>query len=332
MDKDSIFEKKFQELREKYPGKYIDILKELFLSYKQAAGDAFGEAESTWLLFLDLIEKQLQTPFSFEPYHKKIRSPIDYYQFGLNFLIPLTDRDRSFVLGLENLDAISSDLSDGHNIVLFANHQTEADPQAISILLNRSHPQLADKIIYVAGERVITDPLAIPFSMGCDLLCIYSKRYIDHPPEQKAQKQLHNKQTMERMSRLLKEGGKIIYVAPGGGRDRRNNEGLVEVAPFDPDSIEMFYLMARKAKTTTHFHPLSVSTYDLLPPPQTIQKELGESRLIRRCPIHLFFGNRFNMEHFTGSEETDRLVRRKKRAQAIWSLVNQQYQILERLK
>ena len=43
-------------------------------------------------------------------------------------------------------------------------------------------------MIFVAGERVITDPLAIPFSMGSNLLCIYSKRYIDHPPEKKIEK------------------------------------------------------------------------------------------------------------------------------------------------
>ncbi len=50
-------------------------------------------------------------------------------------------------------------------------------------------------MIFVAGERVITDPLAVPASMGRNLLCIYSKRYIDHPPELKSEKQLHNKRT-----------------------------------------------------------------------------------------------------------------------------------------
>jgi glycerol-3-phosphate O-acyltransferase len=161
--------------------------------------------------------------------------------------------------------------------------------------------------------------------MGCDLLCIYSKRYIDHPPELKAQKQLHNKNTMELMSRLLQEGGKIIYVAPSGGRDRRNAEGKIEVAPFDPQSVEMFYLMARKAKTPTHFYPLSLSTYNLLPPPETIQKELGEKRIARRSPIHLTFAPEFNMEKFPGFDEDDKIARRKARADAIWTIVNQNY-------
>ncbi|MBI3508048.1 MAG: 1-acyl-sn-glycerol-3-phosphate acyltransferase [Chlamydiia bacterium] len=313
------------------PEKYAAILRELYRSYRRAVGQSFVSASATWRLFFELIEEELEHPYTFAPYHQKVRSPIDYYQFGIDFLLPLVDLPRSHVLGLNVVDEIALRLSEGANVILFANHQTEPDPQAIAILLQRTHPKLAEKIIYVAGERVISDLMAIPFSMGCDLLCIYSKRYIDHPPELKAQKQLHNKQTMEKMSRLLQEGGKIIYVAPSGGRDRRNFEGVVEVAPFDPDSIEMFYLMARKAKTPTYFHPLAVATYNILPPPETIQKELGESRSTKRTPIHLFFGPAFDMEHFTGSEESDRLKRRKMRGDAIWSLVKQQYQTLDAL-
>jgi glycerol-3-phosphate O-acyltransferase len=43
------------------------------------------------------------------------------------------------------------------------------------------------------------------------------------------------------------------YVAPSGGRDRPNQEGIVEVAPFDPQSIEMFNLMAKKSTRPTFF-------------------------------------------------------------------------------
>ena len=116
---------------------------------------------------------------------------------------------------------------------------------------------------------------------------------------------------MEKMSALLKEGGKIIYVAPSGGRDRKNEQGIVEVAPFDPNSIELFYLMTRKAATRTHFIPLALATYDLLPPPETVQKELGEIRQAKKTPIHLFFGSPFDMNHFPGAEEKDKLLYRK---------------------
>jgi len=278
--------------------------------------------------FLKLVEEQFHTPYSFPPYHQKVRKPFDYYRFGLNFIRLLIDLPRSNVFRLDLAAQIESQLQNGDNVILFANHQTEPDPQAISILLEQTHPDLAEKIIYVAGERVVTDPLAIPFSMGCDLLCIYSKRYINHPIERKAEKQMHNKHTMECMCRLLSEGGKVIYVAPSGGRDRRNANGVIEVAPFDPQSIEMFYLMARKAKKTTHFYPLTLATYELLPPPETIQLEIGETRMAKLTRIYLSFSSEFSMEQFPGSDESDKNERRKNRALAIWKIVNQEHQRL----
>ena len=180
-------------------------------------------------------------------------------------------------------------------------------------------------MIYVAGERVITDPLAVPFSLGRNLLCIYSKRYIDHPPEQKMKKQLHNKRTMELMSELLSEGGKAIYVAPSGGRDRPNEMGVFEVASFDPQSIEMFYLMSLRAGHPTHFYPLSLKTYPLLPPPETVQSELGESRTAKRAGIHLCFGKQIAMDDFPRNALQDKHARRQARADHICKRVRDEY-------
>lgn len=305
-----------------FPKKYQQILDQFSKCYLEAT----GTDGSILKLFKQLVLAQLEKPFAFEPYHKKIRAPFDYYKFGLDFLRPLIDLAHSKIHHTNVLDQIDQQLKAGENVFLLANHQTEADPQAISVLLEKNYPHIGENIIYVAGERVVTDPLAVPCSMGCDLLCIYSKRYIDTPAELKAQKLLHNKNTMELMSRLLKEGGKIIYVAPSGGRDRRNSQGIVEVAPFDPQSIEMLNLMARKAKTPTHFYPFTLSTYDLLPPPETVQKELGEVRIAKRCPIHISFAPEFDMENFPGSEETDKTARRQARADAIWNIVHTNYQ------
>ncbi len=218
----------------------------------ETSGGSLEAHMGTLCLFFELLKDQLRSPYQFEPYHQKIRHPIDYYQFSLDFIRPLIEEKGSKVLGQGILDKIERQIEAGENVVFYANHQTETDPQAIAILLQKTHPKLAEEIIYVAGERVVTDPLAIPFSMGTNLLCIYSKRYIDYPLELKAQKMLHNKNTMELMSRLLQEGGKAIYVAPSGGRDRRDATGAVFPAPFDPNSVEMFYLMAKKAKEAIH--------------------------------------------------------------------------------
>lgn len=275
--------------------------------------------------YLKLVEEQCHNPYCFQPYHQHILAPFNYYSFGLEFLRPLVDFEHSSIQGLEYLDQIQKLLAHGNNVILFSNHQTEADPQAISLLLEKTHPDLGREMIFVAGDRVVTDPLAIPFSMGRNLLCIYSKRYIEHPPEMKHQKQLHNKRTMQQMSALLSEGGKVIYVAPSGGRDRANAQGVVEVAHFDPQSIEMFHLMAKKAKHRTHFYTLALATYALLPPPQTIQVELGEQRLTKRGNIHLAFGPEIEMEKFSDSAHKDKHTQRELRAAYIWKQVKKDY-------
>lgn len=275
--------------------------------------------------YLELIQEQLQNPYPFQPFHKQILTPFDYYSFGIEFLRPLVDTHLSSSLGLHYADEICAHLKNGDNVILFANHQIEADPQAISLLLEKTHPELGKDMIFVAGDRVVTDPLAIPFSMGRNLLCIYSKRYIDHPPEHKLKKQLHNKKTMEVMRELLSEGGKVIYVAPSGGRDRPNDEGIVEVAKFDPQSIEMFYLMSKRAEHPTHFYTLTLSTYDLLPPPETIQVELGEARQTKRGAIHLCFGPEIDMEHFPDAEHQDKHTKREIRADFIFNQVKKDY-------
>ncbi|NGX37700.1 MAG: hypothetical protein K1000chlam2_00862 [Chlamydiae bacterium] len=309
----------------KLPQKIASVLESFYESYLETVGSE-KSIEPVFVDFLERVAEQCPDPYIFEPYHERIRAPFDYYAFGIRFLRPLVDKSVSSILGEERLEEITGYLKQDHNVVFLANHQTEGDPLAICVLLEEHHPTLGEEMIFVAGERVTTDPLAIPFSMGRNLLCIYSKRYIDHPPEQKHQKQLHNKKTMQLMSGLLKKGGKCIYVAPSGGRDRRNEEGVVEIAPFDPQSIEMFYLMAKKSKTPTHFYPMALGTYKLLPPPETIQVELGEKRSIKRAGIHLAIGPEIDMEHFPGSDNSDKHVRRKSRADYIWELVHQDYE------
>ena len=329
MDKKSNSERALFKEALQFPEKIKLLAQEFVRCYAEAlesSGISFDTEASHFHLFFELLKDQLKSPHRFDLYHKKIRHPIDYYRFGLDFLKPLVDLSRSKVLGLDIVDQIELQLEKNENAIFFANHQTEPDPQAIAILLEKTHPKLAEKIIYVAGERVVTDPLAVPFSLGCDLLCIYSKRYIDQPIEEKAKKQLHNGQTMEQMRRLLAEGGKAIYVAPSGGRDRKDQFGKVPPAPFDPDSIEMFCLMARKAKTITHFYPLALNTHHMLPPPETIQTELGEPRLARRAPIALAFGNELLMEE---DMSLAKLLRRQIKSKKIWDQVFELYKLIE---
>ncbi|MBI3211592.1 MAG: hypothetical protein HYZ47_02770 [Simkania negevensis] len=129
------------------------------------------------------------------------------------------------------------------------------------------------------------------------------------------------------MAELLSDGGWAIYVAPSGGRDRPNKEGVVALAPFDPQSIEMFYLMAQKGKRPTHFYTLALSTYHLLPPPEAEEAELGEERITRGGAIHIGFGKEVDMENCPGVEKgQDKYEKRKIRAEYLWNLVQKDYQ------
>lgn len=70
--------------------------------------------------------------------------------------------------------------------------------QVISILLEQEGlAHLAQKIIFIAGHKVTSDPVCIPFSMGRNLICIHSKKHIKNPPEDIPRKQAQNLLSMK---------------------------------------------------------------------------------------------------------------------------------------
>uniref|UniRef100_A0A452YQT6 Phospholipid/glycerol acyltransferase domain-containing protein n=1 Tax=Aegilops tauschii subsp. strangulata TaxID=200361 RepID=A0A452YQT6_AEGTS len=162
----------------------------------------------------------LQNPFTFQPYHKAIREPFDYYTFGQNYIRPLVDFRNSYVGNISVFSDMENQLRQGHNVVLMSNHQTEADPAVIALSLERSNPWISENIVYVAGDRVLTDPLCKPFSMGRNLLCVYSKKHMNDFPELIEMKRRANTRSLKEMALLLRGGSHIIWIAPSGGRDR----------------------------------------------------------------------------------------------------------------
>uniref|UniRef100_A0A7S4DHE5 Phospholipid/glycerol acyltransferase domain-containing protein n=1 Tax=Lotharella globosa TaxID=91324 RepID=A0A7S4DHE5_9EUKA len=243
-----------------------------------------------------LMGDALAKPHQFEILHRAIREPFDYYRWGVEFFRPLIELETSKIHGVENLAKVVDYIEKGENVILLSNHQTEVDPQAIEILLENSGCSLASELIFVAGHKVTTDPLAIPFSLGQNLLCIHSKKYIENPPEKKAEKQAHNTKTMKKMQSLLEDGGTFLWVAPSGGRDRPDPETReFVVAPFDDRSVQMFRLMAQKAKMAsgkkTHFFPMAMLTHELVPPPDGIKAAVGEKRSAKRGAANIWFGD-----------------------------------------
>jgi len=249
------------------------------------------------------IGEAFQSPFQFDLYHAAIRQPFDFYSWGNDFFRPMIVKEKSIVMGTENLARIDAYIKAGENVVLYSNHQTEADPQVISILLEDiGYSYLGEKIVCVAGHRVTTDPLAIPFSMGRNLLTIYSKKHMDNPPEEKVQKQNRNMMTLKKVGEQFTTGGCLLWVAPSGGRDRPlPGTKTFVVAPLDPKSVELFRVIAKSVETTkTHFFPLAMFTNGLVPPPDELKTTLGETRSASRSAVSLSFGDEIFPDEIKG--------------------------------
>ncbi|HEY4255452.1 MAG TPA: hypothetical protein VGM34_03805, partial [Chlamydiales bacterium] len=69
----------------------------------ESCGESFDSAIPIFRLFFDLVFEQLRSPHPFTPYNPKIRHPIDYHQFSLDFIRPLIDLKNSTVQGIEIL-------------------------------------------------------------------------------------------------------------------------------------------------------------------------------------------------------------------------------------
>ncbi|NGX46198.1 MAG: hypothetical protein K940chlam2_01384 [Chlamydiae bacterium] len=291
-------------------------------------GEELLSHDAMFTTFLEEVIKVVDTPFPFQPFHQMVTAPIDYHRFGIEFIRTLVDPKKSFVQYEENVQKILSQLANKENVILFANHQTEIDPQLISMALEKSAPKLAQELICVAGDRVTRDPMAVPFSMGRNLLCFYSKRHVGAAPEDRAKKQQHNQRALRQLRRLLEKGGSCIWVAPSGGRDRRASTGKNDLSPLAPDRIELFRIIAKQAKTPTHFYPLALFTYYIFPPPPTVKKELGEWRNTRREGARFAFGDEIDMDHFPGDHEKERAARRASLTTYVYKLIKKYYQPL----
>lgn len=221
-------------------------------------------------------------------YEAEDGSKIDFYKFGCDFFRPAMNVDASLALGEESLKKVKEQLEAGENVIFFANHQSEADPQVMSVMMEKAgYSEEAAKMVYVAGHKVTTDPVAVPFSMGRNLICIHSKKHIDADPDTKPAKSKQNLQAMGGMLEMLKAGGTLIWVAPSGGRDRRllDGSGDVPLAPFDQKTVDMFRLMGNKSKKETHYYSVSMVSYDLCPPPDFVEAGTGEQRNVRYVPV-----------------------------------------------
>ena len=206
-------EKKLAEAKEKYnvPEKYM-VMQGLFTSYMlevYKAGADVDYYENVLTGMFGRVLYHMKQPFQFAPYHQAVfgdgaEAPydFDYYKMGYEFVEPLLyplpkpgvtapDAVTSIITGEAQVEKMRQQLAAGENVVLFGNHQSEADPQArararailprnffprnsrrtlaptldgphpapqiFSCLLDEKFEMFGRDTIFVAGDRVQTD-------------------------------------------------------------------------------------------------------------------------------------------------------------------------------
>mmetsp|Transcript_40084 Transcript_40084/g.113552 ORF Transcript_40084/g.113552 Transcript_40084/m.113552 type:complete len:467 (-) Transcript_40084:261-1661(-) len=270
------------------PTKVKDVFLSLFDNYVCEMMKAVGEKKKAeavaMIVFKDMCKtyaEQMFIPYKFPSYHQAMHEPTDYYKMGQQYIGCLIDFDRSILMHPDRWTQVQNCLDAGENVVLFANHQSEGDAAFIPLMTEVTHPGLGEKVIYVAGDRVVSDKLAKPFSMGRNLLCVHSKKHIMDDPSTRSEKMRQNVKTLKEIERLLRQGGALIWIAPSGGRDRWAEDGSLPPAKFDPAAVEMMVKLGTKKGTQrTHFIPMAMSTAEIMPPPRSTEKELGETRVV----------------------------------------------------
>ncbi|EPS73003.1 hypothetical protein M569_01754, partial [Genlisea aurea] len=126
-------------------------MEELYYNYRDAVfqsglPDAHHIVLSNMTVVLERIFMDVQDPFQFSPHHEAIREPFDYYMFGQKYIAPLIDFRNSFVGNVSFFNEMEQKLRQGENVILISNHQTEADPAVIALLLESTTPLIAENL------------------------------------------------------------------------------------------------------------------------------------------------------------------------------------------
>ncbi|CAN0318302.1 unnamed protein product [Ascophyllum nodosum] len=184
-----------------------------------------------------MVPENVKEPYKFELFHPATKDPLDLYTWGNDFFRPLVEMDKSLLAGKENLDKIVDYLAKGENVFLLSNHQTEADPQVISLLMEREgYGKLASGLINVAGHRVTTDH-GDPLQHGQEPLLHLLQEVHREPPRaqgreaeaQRANAKKDGRDDGEKRAWREATGGPgpCQHCFRGGGGGRRHGQGRV---------------------------------------------------------------------------------------------------------
>ncbi|GKD37794.1 glycerol-3-phosphate acyltransferase, chloroplastic, partial [Tanacetum coccineum] len=159
------------------------------------------------------------------------------------------------------------------NVILISNHQTEADPATIALLLETTSPYISE-----------------------------NAKHMNDVPELAKMKWMANTRTLKEMALLLRGGSKLIWIVASGGRDRPDpitNQWFP--APFDASSVDNMRRLVEHDGVPGHVYPLALLCYDIMPPPPQVEKEIGERRVISYHGARLSVAPKIDYDQVTAS-------------------------------
>ena len=136
----------------KLPKQLYAAFEDFYSNYKQTvlssdAPDASPELVARVMgSIADRTFNQFLDPYTFPSYHTRLLEPYDYYKFGQTYVRTLINFNKSVVGHLDRFEKVQQQLDAGDNVILLANHQTEADPGVWALLLEKHLPHLATEI------------------------------------------------------------------------------------------------------------------------------------------------------------------------------------------
>eukprot|EP00268_Persea_americana_P056643 TRINITY_DN6708_c0_g1_i3.p1 TRINITY_DN6708_c0_g1~~TRINITY_DN6708_c0_g1_i3.p1 ORF type:complete len:423 (+),score=87.38 TRINITY_DN6708_c0_g1_i3:409-1677(+) len=292
------------------PSNIADRMEEVYHNYRNAVLQSGNPKAreiilSNMAVAFDRMLLDVEDPFTFSPYHEAIREPFDYYVFGQKYIRPLIDFRRSYVGNIAYFHEMEKQLQQGDNVVLISNHQTEADPAIIALLLETTNPYLAEKMTCVAGDRVLTDPVCKPFSMGRNLLCVYSKKHMNDIPELIEMKRRANTRSLKEMALLLR--GQAL---------------------FDSSSVDNIRRLLDHSGVPGHIYSLGLLCYDVMPPPPQVEKQIGERRLISYHGVGLSVAPEMSFSEIASDFENHEEAKAAF-PKALYASVTEQYSVLK---
>ena len=125
------------------PSHLLGAVDELYTNYKAAlltsgvegATEEFVAKVMASVCERVMIELNPKAAFTFPSQHHRLLEPYNYYNFGQRYIRGLVDFKTSMLGGRDTFKTIAAQLAAGENVVLLANHQTEADPAVFALLL-----------------------------------------------------------------------------------------------------------------------------------------------------------------------------------------------------